>query len=40
MYILELWFILNFSFCFYLVHKVLEEQAEDQIDLFQIDNNK
>ncbi len=40
MYILESCFILNLIICFYLVHKGEEEQVEDQIDLFEIDNNK
>jgi hypothetical protein len=39
MYILESWFILNSLICFYFVHKGLEEQAKDQIDLFE-DINK
>lgn len=38
MYILESWFILNSLICFYFVHKGLEEQAEDEIDLFEINN--
>lgn len=37
MYILETWFILNSLICFYFVHKGLEEQAEDEIDLFKIE---
>lgn len=36
MYILEAWFILNSLVCFYLVHLGEEEQAKDQIDLFEI----
>ena len=36
MYILEAWFILNTLICFYFVHKGEEEQAKDQIDLFEI----
>jgi hypothetical protein len=38
MYILESWFVLNSLICFYFVHKGLEEQAEDEIDLFEINN--
>lgn len=38
MYILESWFILNSLICFYFVHKGLEEQVEDEIDLFEINN--
>lgn len=38
MYIFEAWFILNSLFCFYLVHLVEEEQADDQIDLFKIES--
>lgn len=35
MYILETWFVLNSLICFYLIHKGEEEQAKDQIDLFE-----
>jgi hypothetical protein len=37
MYIFETWFILNSLICFYLIHSV-EEQAKDQIDLFEIES--
>ena len=38
MYIVETWFILNSLICFYLGHRLEEEQAEDQIDLFKIES--
>ena len=39
MYILESWFVLNSLICFYLIHKVLEDESKYQIDLFE-DVNK